>query len=165
MLYLSAISISFALYWLNISFLPHFWPYFSVPVLFLTFLSIYALRDKTIFPYILSFIFGLIYDGASIGLFPKFTVIFLTVTVVGKLIFVNLTNYGLERTSYLLYLIGTILLWLSTYDILVVNLNRFATYASQGVNLALGLFVIFLSYRFGEKYFDYVEKTTSERFR
>ncbi len=165
MLYISAILISFLIIFLNISIFPHIWIYLTVPTLMVSFLAVYSLRDRTIFPYFLSFFIGLIYDSASTNNIPIFTITFIGIVIVGKLIFSNLTNYGLERTSYFLVVLAELSLAALSFETISASYQSLALYLILGLNMSMNLLLVFFWYRFGATYLDFVEKTTAERFR
>jgi divalent metal cation (Fe/Co/Zn/Cd) transporter len=153
------------LYYISTSLLPHIWPYLTAPVLLIPFFAVYSLRDKTIFPYLLAFSIGVLADAYTANGIYINTIIFILIVALGKVVFTNLTNYGLERTSYLLSVVGSLLIYIFDFGIIVSNLANLNLYMIIGLNIFTNTVVVFIWYRFGQKYLDYVEKTTSERFR
>jgi len=165
MIYLSALTIVLGLYILNISFLPHILISLSQIVLILPFISLYSLRDKSIFPYILAVFAGLLYDGATVSVFPIFAVTFLLIVLAGKNIFSKITSYGVERTSLLLTAIGFFVLVLSDWERLLLSYTNLHLYFALGMSFIAIMVIHFVLFRIFQRYFDWVEKTTSERFR
>ncbi len=165
MLYLSAFLFTFVISALNVSLLPHFWPFSSQITFVLPFLAIYSLKDKTIFPYLLAVVLGLFYDSLTVASFPFFSVAFLIMTMIGKNFFSKITSYGVERTGWLLTLIGYLIILVSGWERVAVSYTNISLYTGVALNL-VSLFVFqLLIFRLLVKYFDWVEKTTSERFR
>ncbi len=165
MLYFSAFLIAFGISVVNVSLLPHFWMPIAQIVFVLPFLSIYSLKDKTIFSYLLAVTLGVYYDTLTASSFPVFSVTFLLVTMVGKSFFSKITSYGVERTGWLLTLMGYGLILFSDWQRIGANLTHSGLYLQLATNL-LFLFVWQLVlYRALTPYFDWVEKFTSERFR
>lgn len=165
MIYLSTLAIVLGLYILNVSLLPHVSITLSQIVLVLPFISLYSLRDKSIFPYILAVFAGLLYDGATVSVFPIFAVTFLLIVLVGKNIFSKITSYGVERTSLLLTVIGFFAIVLSGWERLLTSYTNIHLYLSVGVSFIAIVVIHFVLFRVFQRYFDFVEKTTSERFR
>lgn len=165
MIYLSALTIVLGLYIINVSLLPHILISLSQIVLVLPFISLYSLRDKSIFPYILAVFAGLLYDGATVSAFPIFAVTFLLIVLAGKNIFSKITSYGVERTSLLLTVIGFFAIILSDWERLLTSYTNINLYLAVGTSFVVIIFIHFILFRVLQRYFDFVEKTTSERFR
>lgn len=165
MVYLSATLIAFVLYVTNVSLLPHFWILGTQFIFVIPFLSIYSLRDKTIFPYILAVGVGVFYDALTVSTFPYFAVVLLLTTVVGKNFFSKVTSYGVERTGLLLTVIAYFALLLSNWVLILSSYTKIVFYTNCLVSLVVLLIFQFVIYRVLGRYYDWVEKTTTERYR
>jgi hypothetical protein len=165
MIILSAIFISLLAYLINVSLTPHFGLSLSHIILVLPFISLYSLRDKTIFPYILSAIVGILYDGSAVSGFPVFSVTFILITLIGKNVFSKITSYGVERTGLYLTVIGYFLILFSDWGRLIANYSDITLYVDIVISLALLVVIQIMLFRVFKNYFEWVEKTTTERYR
>jgi len=164
--YVATSLIALLLYFVELSLLPHFSPWLTVPFLLLPFIAIISAKDRTIFPIILGGISGLLMDATTLNRLPVFAITFIVITAISKIFFARFISYGELRATLVLTLIGLILVYsleipalLShftlTYGWIVpIVFNILATY----------LVLIIMLYAF-RKYFDWVEKTTEGRFR
>ena len=165
MVYLSTFVIAFLLYALNSSFLPHFWFNFNHIILILPFITLYSLRDKTIFPYILAVAIGILYNTIILSSFSYFAVIFLLVTIVGKNIFSKIASYGMSRAAFILTIFGYLLYLASDWKLILNSYNQPKLYISLLFNAFILFLVQIIFTKIFAKYFDWVEKTTTERYR
>jgi len=156
---------TFALSIMGISFLPHFWPYLTTPILVLPYLAIISIKDKTIYPYFLALLAGLIYDSATRLTLPLYTLLFISIILFSKFLFSKLTSYSVNRAIYILVLVGYIISIFFSYDVIISSYQNVSLYILLIINILAVFTESFLLLRFGGKYFDWIEKETRERFR
>lgn len=165
MVYFSAILIAFLSSLLNVSFFPHFL-YLSLGFnIFLPFLAMYSIKDKTLFPVLLAFFAGIMYDAFILYNFPIFTILFLFVTITAKLLFNNDSSYNVDRTALIVVGLGLFLQTILNYQVLQNSFTELNLYLSVAGGIIFTLLWAIIMYKLFPRYFDWVEKTTSERFR
>ena len=165
MVYISSFAIGILLAYLDLSFLPHLLPWYATPILIVPFLAILSIKDATIFPIILAFIIGFVYDASSLGGLPIFTVSLVLMVLLSKILFSRLSNYGIMRTSLLLSSIALAIIYASSYQLILSNFSNYNVYINIAISAAITLIFCAVIYLILRKYFDWIEKTTSERFR
>ena len=166
MTYLASSLIALGLYFVELSLLPHFSPWLTVPFMMLPFLALLSARDRTIFPILLGGAVGLMMDATTLSHIPVFAIAFISVTAISKVFFAQFISYGESRASLLLTLLGLVIIY--GFEIP----TQLATFTwSIGwlipilFNIALTFIVlVFMIFGF-RKYFDWVEKTTEGRYR
>jgi len=165
MIYFVSAIITFLLSILGISFLPHFWPYLTTPILVLPYLAIISIKDKTIYPYFMALFAGVIYDVATKLTLPLYTLLFIFIILISKFLFSKLTSYSINRAIYILVAIGFIISVSFSYETVINSYQYSSLYILLVTNLFALFIESFLLLHFGGRYFDWIEKETSERFR
>ena len=165
MVYFSATLISFILFFCDLSLLPHLLPALTIPFLFLPFISIISLKDRTIFPIFLAGIIGFLTDGILVNSLPIFSIAYLTVAIMTKVFFERFSGYGELRANIINLFSGLTIIYIPIF------IQQFTTISSLswGINLIFNILanfvVLFLYLWAGQKYFLWVERKTEERFR
>lgn len=166
MIYLYSSLISLLLYFLELSLLPHFTPWLVVPSLLLPFIVILSVKDRTLFPIILGVAAGMLLDAGTLSKIPVFTITFLLVTALSKIFFLRFVSYGELRASLLLTTLGLVLIYaIQIFPQVTTTQWSIGWFVPLTLNLALtygALALIIIGFR---GYFDWVEKTTEERYR
>jgi cell shape-determining protein MreD len=146
--------------------LPHFSPWLTIPFLLLPFITILSIKDRTIFPIILGGIFGFLLDANTFSKFPVFTIAFIAVAAISKLFFARFVSYGEFRATFVLTLIGLAIIYGFEVPAQLSSLTwSFGWLIPIIFNFLLTYFVLVLFIYILRKYFDWVEKSTEERFR
>ena len=99
------------LLFLEVSFLPHFFTVFG-SFLILPYLVLYSHRDKTIHPFILTFVAGLILDSISGNALPIFSISFLISIFIGKVFFAQFDTYGESRANLIVIIVSLLITYL-----------------------------------------------------
>ncbi|GEM_PF-1082076 len=166
MIYLGSSLIALLLYFMELSLLPHFSPWLTIPFLLLPFLSLLSIKDRTIFPIILAAIFGFLLDANVLSKFPIFTIAFVAVTAISKLFFARFVSYGELRASFILTLLGLVIIYGFEVPTQIATLSwSFGWLVPIFFNFILTYLVLIIMIIGFRKYFDWVEKSTEERYR
>ena len=156
---------SFLLVVLNVSVLPHLGYYVATGIYALPFVAIISIKDKSISPLLLAFMTGIVYDALGGTVFPVYTITFLAVAISAKLLLNNLTSYGVYKASFGLVGVGLLFTIILSYPSVVSSLrnpNLLVYILSMFLSTFIFAGVLYLS---ASKFFDYIEKYSSERFR
>jgi hypothetical protein len=166
MTYFSSSLIALLLYFFELSLFPHFSPWLTIPFLLLPFFSILSVKDRTIFPIILAAIFGFLMDASVLSNFPIFVIAFVAITAISKLFFARFVSYGEMRATLLLTLFGLLIIYGFELPLSVTTLSwSFSWLIPIIFNFLLTYLVLAIMFLGFGKYFDWVEKSTEERFR
>lgn len=165
MVYLSTILITLLLFFLELSFIPHFGLWMGIPFLLLPFISIISIKDRTIFPVILAAVAGLLVDSVSTVVVPVYAIAFISIALVSKIFLNRFISYGEFRANIINISIGLLIIFGTD---IAFRINSISSYAWLWP-FSFGIFLTFLTLAiymyFGHNYFSWVEKETEERFR
>lgn len=157
--------IAAVLFFLEVSVLPHFWFYLAGPFLFLPFLSIISLRDRTIFPIILAAALGLVSDSVSGNVIPVFLIAYLAVTLISKVFMSKFTSYGEIRANIINITIGMFIIYGTDLVLTMGNIKGLQWLLPILINMSVTYLLLIIYIIAGQKYFNWLEKETEERFR
>lgn len=165
MVYLASSLVAFALFFAEISLLPHLTLWFSVPFLLLPFLSIISLKDRTIFPLILAGFFGLLTDAVSGNAIPVFSIAYLSVVIISKIFFGKFVSYGEFRANLITISIGIAIIYGTDLALRLTSISGFYWLLPFVFNIVFAYLLLILYIWAGRTYFAWIEKNTEERFR
>lgn len=167
MLYLFTILIMVGLISFETSLLPYFQVNGVVPFVVLSFLAALAVRYQGTFHLVLAFLTGVYFDSIS-SVFPgTFTIIFTCTMLLGRLVFFRETGYNAFQSFLILLSTSSIILYIIFgVNLLLSNSMVWIDYIVTTV-IAIALTTIFgyFIYKTFDRYIDWMNKKTEERFR
>jgi len=165
MIYLATISISLVLYFAELSLIPHLLPWFSVPFLLLPFISIYSLKDRTIFPIFLAGLMGVMTDAATGNQIPIYSIAYLSIAVISKIFLGKFNSYGEVRANLINMLTGITIIYGTDLAFKAGDIYSLSWFLPFVLNVILAFAVLVLYIWVGRRFFTWIEKETEERFR
>jgi len=165
LVYLSSATISILLFLAEVSLLPHFLPWLTLPILVLPFISIISLKDRTIFPVILACLLGLLTDSVAGGQVHIYLVAYLGVVLISKLFLDRFLSYGEFRANMISLAFGITIIYGADLAFKIGSLSGWSWVLPLLANLLAILAVLTLYVWLGQRYFCWLEKETEERFR
>lgn len=136
----------------------------AVPYITLAFLVSLSVRSRNYFQIFLALIAGLLFDFASIHAFPVFTIIFVLIMILGRIVFYRKTSYKSLNSFVVLLLISVVAVYLISLPTLINNQflgwqNYLKTFiAGIILTTVIGLII----YRLLEPYYGWLDKKTEK---
>jgi hypothetical protein len=165
MVYLASILISFILFFADVSLLPHFLPWLTVPFLFLPFISILSLKDRTIFPIILAGVMGLATDAVSGSPVPVFSIAYMAVVIISKVFMGRFLSYGEIRANLINVSVGLTIIYGVNLAIQINTVSGYLWVLAVLANIGATFLTLIAYLWFGHDFFLWIEKETEERYR
>ena len=156
------ITLVFAIF--ELSFGHSFQVFGAVPYITLAFLVSLSVRSRNYFQIFLALIAGLLFDFASIHAFPVFTIIFVLIMILGRIVFYRKTSYKSLNSFVVLLLISVVVVYLISLPTLINNQflgwqNYLKTFiAGIILTTVIGLII----YRLLEPYYSWLDKKTEK---
>jgi len=163
----SLLFISSLLALLELSVLPYFKLFDATPFLLIPFFVILSVKYKGLFHLFLALIFGIVFDFATVGVFGKFTFIFLITVILGRLLFYRDSSYDTSQSFFILLVISTLLVYSSQlYLLYTLNFNGWQNFLLITIlGLVYTLICGLVIYRLSGKYIDWLNKKHDESYK
>lgn len=165
MVYLSSSLIALLLFFVEVSLLPHFASWISLPILILPFLSIISLKDRTIFPVFLAVFLGIAMGSVTGEARFTYLVAYLGVVLISKIFLDRFISYGEFRANLVTIIFGIFVIYGSNLVFGTVSLAGWSWLVPVTASVLTTILVLVIYIVLGQKYFSWLEKETEERFR